>query len=298
MNPVIQEIKSRFQKGDILTRLIILNGIVFLASVLIVGLVGLFTHYSASEIEYFFTDAFATPLNDLNQLIYRPHTLITSMFFHLSLGHILGNMLMLYFLGKIFLSYFSSRNLLGLYIIGGLVGIISLIFIAELSPKINAPFAYGASAGIMAIVVGICAYAPNSEIRLYGILPVKLMWLGVGIVLLDFIFLLDPNTGGHVAHIGGAATGLLFSMQYKKGKDITKTINRIIDTLSGLFSKRSNLKVVHSQEKVRKMSDEDYNASQKTTQAEIDLLLDKISASGYESLTKKEKEILFKYSNK
>lgn len=298
MNPIINEIKSRFQKGDILTRLIILNVSIFIIVILLVGLIGLFSQYSGSDIQEVIKDFLATPINNTSKLIYRPHTLITNMFLHFDLSHILGNMLMLYFLGKIFLSYFSQKNLLGLYVLGGIIGISTLLIVAELSTKIPSIPGYGASAGIMAIVVGICSYAPNSEIRLFGILPVKLMWLGFGIVLLDFIFLLDPNTGGHVGHIGGAATGLIFSIQYKKGKDITKTINRIIDRLSGLFSRGSKLKVVHSQEKVRRMSDEDYNATQKTTQAEIDILLDKISASGYESLTKKEKEILFKYSNK
>lgn len=298
MNPIVNEIKSRFQKGDILTRLIILNGIVFLASVFIIGIIGLFSNYTPSQIENELLDIFATPVNNLDKLPFRFYTIVTSMFFHLSLSHILGNMLMLYFLGKVFLSYFSSRNLLGLYILGGLIGIVSLILIAEVSPKINVNYGLGASAGIMAIVVGICAYAPNSEIRLFGVFPLKMMYLGIGIVLLDFIFLLQENTGGHIAHIGGAFTGLYFSMYFKKGRDITKGINRIIDKLSGLFKRRSNLKVVHSQEKVRRMSDEDYNASQKTTQAEIDIILDKISASGYESLNKTEKEILFKYSNK
>jgi|TARA_B100000795_G_scaffold230141_1_gene187490 membrane associated rhomboid family serine protease len=299
MTDIINQIKQSFKNGDILTRLIFVNVGVYLFIVAVRIIFGLFTSIEVGEIDGFSVKYLGVPTNNLTELIFKFHTLITHLFLHITFNHILSNMILLYFLGKIFLSYFTPKKLLGLYFLGGFIGIGLLEIISIISPKFQeANYAYGASAAVMAIVVGVCAHAPKSEVRLFGILPIKLMWLGAGIVLLDFVNMMDENTGGHIAHIGGAITGYYFAKSHSQGKDITKGINTIISKIVSIFKPGRRMKVVHSQENVRNMSDEEYNKSKKANQEEIDKILDKISASGYASLSKQEKENLFKFSNR
>jgi len=299
MNDIINQIKQSFKKGDILTRLIIVNAGVYLSIVALRIIFGLFTSISVDEIDTFTVEYLGVPTNNLTELVFKFYTLITHLFLHIEFNHILSNMILLYFLGKIFLSYFTPKKLLALYLLGGFIGIGLLEIISFISPKFQEEnYAYGASAAVMAIVVGVCTHAPKSEVRLFGILPVKLMWLGTGIVLLDFINMMDGNTGGHIAHIGGAITGYYFATAHKKGKDVTKGINTVITKVVSFLQPGSKMKVVHSQENVRKMSDDQYNKNRRASQKEIDKILDKISASGYASLSKQEKADLFKFSNK
>ena len=151
---------------------------------------------------------------------------------------------------------------------------------------------------VMAIVIAICTYVPKTEVRPFGLFSIKLMYLGIGIFLLDYLFLMKENTGGHIAHLGGAGTGYFFATAQKKGKDITKGINYIISSIVNLFKVKSKMKVVYSQDNVQKMSDDEYNKNKSYSQKEIDRILDKISASGYDSLSKKEKKDLYNFSNK
>lgn len=296
MNPIVQEIKQRFQQGDILTRLIFINVGVFLTLVIANIIYGLFT---ASQVNLGYW--LALPTNDIEGVLFRPYSLITHMFVHrlTDIFHVLFNMVMLYFMGKLFLNYFNGKQLFGLYLLGGLISGIALVIITILSPVFTVPgTAVGASAAIMAISIGIVAYTPNTTVTLFGMFPVKLMWVGVFYVVSDLISFYDPNTGGHLAHLIGAGVGYWFAISFKQGKDITVGTNKTIDKIIALFQAKPKMKVVYSQEKVRRMSDEEYNVTKKATQQEIDFILDKISKSGYDSLTKKEKEILFHYSNK
>jgi hypothetical protein len=207
-------------------------------------------------------------------------------------------MLLLYFLGRLFLNYFSSKQLLGLYVLGGLIGAFFLLLIVNISPYFKTEVsAIGASAAVMAIAIATTTYAPKTNVFLFGMFKVQLQWIGLALVISDFLYFYDGNTGGHIAHLGGAATGFWFTNNIKKGTDITKGINAIIDKLVGLFKPKSKLKVEYSKN-ARNLSDEDYNYYRNATQEEIDTILDKISSSGYDSLSKKEKEILFKHSNK
>lgn len=296
MNPIVQEIKQRFQQGDILTRLIFINVGVFLTLVIGNIIYGLFTAQQVNLGHWF-----ALPTNDVTGFLFRPYTLISHMFVHrlTDVFHVLFNMVMLYFMGKLFLNYFNGKQLFGLYLLGGLISGAGLVLITILSPVFSVPgTAVGASAAIMAISIGIVAYTPNTTVNLFGMFPVKLMWVGIFYVISDLISFYDPNTGGHLGHLIGAGVGYWFAAAFKQGKDITVGINKFINTLTNLFQPQSKMKVVYSQEKVRRMSDEEYNVTKKATQEEIDFILDKISKSGYDSLTKKEKEILFHYSNK
>ncbi len=299
MKEIWNDIKERFKKGDILTRLIYVNSGVFILSVLFSIILGLVTGKNYDSASSLFTWWFALPINNLEGFIFKPYTLITSMFLHIDLLHVFFNMLILYFLGKIFLNYFNQKQLFGLYVLGGLIGGIALLLITNISPYFKAStVAYGASAAVMAIVIGVVSYTPKTTVNLFGVFPVKILWIGVFFVLSDIIYFYDSNTGGHIAHLVGAGVGYWFASACKQGRDITLKINRYIDKTIGLFTRKAHMKVVYNQSKVRKMSDTEYNVNQKVSQAEIDAILDKISASGYSSLTKKEKDILFQYSNK
>ena len=299
MKEIWNDIKERFKKGDILTRLIYVNGGMFILSVLFSIIWGLTSGENYNAASSLFAWWFALPINNLEGFIFKPYTLITSMFLHIDILHVFFNMLILYFLGKIFLNYFNQKQLFGLYILGGLIGGLALLIITNISPYFKvSTVAYGASAAVMAIVIGVISYTPKTSVNLFGVFPVKILWIGVFFVLSDIIYFYDSNTGGHIAHLVGAGVGYWFSSAYKQGRDITIKINRYIDKAIGLFTRKGKMKVVYNQNKVREMSDEEYNVSQRVSQAEIDAILDKISASGYSSLTKKEKDILFQYSNK
>ena len=299
MNDILNQIKQSYKNGDILTRLIFINVGIYFSIVTLQILFGLFTVIEVNEVNQVIEDYLSFPSNHLKQVPYRFHTIITHMFLHIEFSHIFSNMLMLYYLGKIFLSYFTPKKFLGLYILGGLVGLLLLELIVGVSPKHVDPIpAYGASAAVMAIVIAICTYVPKIEVRPFGLFSVKLMYVGIGLFLLDYLFLMKENTGGHIAHLGGAGTGYFFATAQKKGKDITKGINYIISKIVNLFKVRSKMKVVYSQDSVQKMSDDEYNKSKSYSQKEIDKILDKISASGYESLSKKEKKDLYNFSNK
>jgi hypothetical protein len=210
-------------------------------------------------------------------------------------------MLYLYWFGKIFLQYFNPRQLLGVYFMGGLAGallyIVSYNFFPALYQFVPSAIMLGASASVMAILFAVARYAPNFRVHLIFLGPVKLIHIALVLFAIDLISIPSmQNTGGHLAHIGGALFGLFYTSQYRKGKDLTLRFNRLMDSFVSLFSSRSKMKVTHSRTR-RPMSDMEYNASKRRRQKDIDRILDKIKASGYDSLTKQEKEDLFNASN-
>jgi membrane associated rhomboid family serine protease len=299
MKEIWFDIKEQFKKGDTLIKLIYVNGGIFVAMLLFQIIFGLITNSNFSDSLYLFHALTGLPINNLFEFLIKPYTLITHMFVHDGFWHILGNMLFLFFLGRTFLNYFTQKQLLGLYMLGGLVAGGSLLLITSLSPMFTSPnYAIGASAAVMSIVAGICFYIPNTKVNLFGVFPVKLVYIGAVVILQDMLHFDQSNTAGHLAHLIGAGIGYWYAASFRQGKDITRGINKIIQSASKLVTRKPKMKVVYSQEKVRKMSDEDYNTQQKVTQEEIDAILDKISASGYGSLTKREKYILNQYSDK
>ena len=293
---IIDEIKDSFRTGGVVTRLIYINIGVFLATLIIDILFGMVQQPALGK---WIKSLFAVSwYGDI--LIFQPWSIFTYMFMHAGFIHILFNMLMLFWYGQIFLRYFNSRQLLGLYFLGGLAGsllyILSYNLIPILSNLAESPYMVGASASVMAIVFAAASYSPNFKVHLILIGPVKIMYIAIAILIGDLISIraLD-NTGGHLAHIGGALLGMHFASQAIKGKDITMRFNRFMDRIASLFSRKPKMKVTHSRSK-RPMSDMDYNASKRKKQSEIDRILDKIKTSGYDSLTKQEKDDLFNAS--
>lgn len=305
------DIKSFF-KASMLNKLLGIN----IAVYLLISIAGIFTFLFGLDViteqarisyaEYVCNDYLAVPAA-LDRLVWRFWTPIVYMFVHFDFWHIVGNMLWLYFMGQMFLMVFDNKQLVGTYILGGLSGALLYVLSYNLFPafRLALPLAtcVGASAAVTAIVIAICVMRPNMEIRIFGIIPMTLKWLGIIYIGFDLLQITGSNAGGHIAHLGGAIFGALFAWQYLKGKDLTKWLNNLIDKIVTILPSTSKsdgkkkMRVVYN-ENVRDMSDSDFNRMKAENQKRMDEILDKISQSGYQSLTKDEKEFLFKMGRK
>jgi membrane associated rhomboid family serine protease len=239
---------------------------------------------------------------DISKLIIKPWTLFTYMFLHFNFLHILFNLIWLFLFGRIFLMYLSEKQLLSTYILGGLSGAVLFILFYNIFPGlrlyVEQSEMLGASAGVMAIAIAICFYVPNYAVYVPLIGPVKLKYIAIFFIVTDILQIASYNAGGHIAHLGGVIYGYLFVQQYRKGKDLGKGLNNILDSIATLFRiKKKRMKVSYKRS-ARDMSDMEYNKYKAQEQEEIDRILDKIDKSGYDSLTKKEKETLFRMTNK
>lgn len=286
---IVDEIKESFKKGSVLTRLIYVNIGVFL----IVRILNVF-FFLANE-DFSLVNWLALP-SDIHQLAYKPWTLITYMFLHFGFLHILFNILWLYWLGKIFLFYFNEKQLLGVYLLGGLSGGLFYLAAYNLFPafadSVNVSVLLGASASVIAIVIAVAMWAPNHTINLMFIGPVKMKYIALVSLAMYIIGISGSNAGGNLAHIGGAFLGMIFVLQYRKNKDMSKWVNQLIDGIVKLFKPRQKIKVSYKGK--TPADDIEYNRQRNHTQEEINRVLEKISKSGYDSLTKEEKELLFK----
>ncbi len=303
-NSMWQDVKSEFRMGNMITRLIIINVIVFIIVNLVrlgITLTSGFEKPVPGEETTFdkFISWIALSNNWLDDLIH-PWVFITSMFLHVGFIHILFNMLFLYWFGKIVGDLIGDRKILPLYLLGGLSGGIIYVLVSQYA-DIGNP-AYGASAGVMAIVLASGFLAPDYILRLLFVGEVKLKYVVGILIFLDLVGIGSmDNTGGHLAHLGGAAMGWFFIFSLRNGKDIGEPINRFFDYIKEYFTgkkmtvayKNPNKKSMFKNQKPGQDSDEINNH-----QEHLDAILDKIKRSGYESLTKEEKEFLFKASKK
>lgn len=288
------DIKKTFSKGTNLNRLIYLNIAVFLAITLVAIIGFLLNNTSISDKAL---NLFAVP-SSLKILFLRPWTLVTYMFLHKDIWHILFNMLWLYWFGRIFLEYLDQKKLVAVYLLGGISGAIVYVLSFNIFPvfddQIASSVAIGASASVMAIVIAIAAYVPNYTVNLFLFGRIRIIYLALAIFVLTSIMDFSVNSGGKLAHIGGAIFGYLYILNMKKGRDIGKGLNKIMDSLTTIFKPRKKLKVTYK----KTASDYDYNKYKAEHQAKINIILDKISKGGYDSLTKEEKETLFRESQK
>ncbi len=240
---------------------------------------------------------------DFSEFIVKPWSVLSYGFTHVDFWHLFFNVFVLYFVGRSFSNLFSVKLSLNIYFLGIIFGGISYVLIYTLFPngilKLAGPLV-GASAGVRAVLVFLCAYMPNKEIRIVSF-NIKLLYVGLLIVALDILGLFNGNPGGNVAHLGGDLLGYFYAVQLKKGTDIGKGFERVMDAVSNFFSKkkRSPLKTVHKRKKSDKLAGHTkHEFDEFNNQKQIDIILDKISKSGYESLSKVEKEFLFKAGKK
>jgi len=293
---VLDNLKQTYRLGSSAVRLIYVNAVVFLLLQVLIILFRLFNIPGS-----FFVSYLALPA-DLSQLLYKVWTPLTYMFLHEGVMHFFFNMLTLFWFGKLFLMYFSEKQLVGLYILGGLFGAVFYVAAYNLfpyfAPVLHQSILLGASASIMAIVIATAIQSPNMELRMLLIGNVKLKYIAVFFVLASFFGVTSDNGGGQLAHLGGALAGYLFIVSLQQGKDFTKGISRILDFFVNLFGPRKLKVKPNPHRKNAPMSDAEFNAGKARKMAEIDKILDKIKTSGYESLSTEEKKRLFEQGNK
>ncbi len=286
--------KKIYKNGNNLNRLIYINIAVFLIISLLAIIGYLVNNEQLSEDV---VKLLAVP-SHLPVLLVRPWTIITYMFLHKGVWHILFNMLWLYSFGRIFLEYLDQRKLVAVYLMGGIAGAIVYIFSFNIFPAFSGvvadSIAIGASASVMAIVVAISVYVPDYSVQLFLFGRIKIKYIAIGIFVLTSIMDFSVNSGGKLAHFGGAFFGYFYAIRLRQGHDIGKGFNKILDFFATMFKPRRKLKVTH-----RKVANEyEYNKIKAEHQAQINKILEKISKGGYDSLTKEEKEELFKESQK
>jgi len=280
MSSLNYDIKDKLKHLNVLEKIIAVNVVVFVVALILRKLQ---INLGWLELKSDFFDFISTPW-----------TLFTYAFLHYDFMHIFFNMLWLYVLGRMFINLFSKKIALNVYFLGALFGGLLFLLGYNVFPNVfgNTARLVGASAAIRALLIFLCAYMPNKEFRFFMV-NLKLWHIGIAIVILDFIGLFGLNAGGNLAHFGGSILGYFYATQLRKGHDIGKGFERFMDSIMRLFTPKSPLKTVYKKKKdiagYTKEEFEEFN-----NQKRINIILDKISKSGYESLSKEEKEFLFK----
>lgn len=295
MASFINDIRENLKQSNTLQKLLIVNIAVFVLINITKAVMQLFM-FSMNDVLNL-TEWLAVPAS-IGMLITRPWTLITYMFLHEEFFHILFNMLWLYWMGQIFQEYLGNKKLFSTYILGGISGALLYIIAFNLFPlfsnAVHSAYALGASASVLAITVAAATLLPEYPVHLLFLGRIPLKFIAIVTILLDLVNISGSNAGGHIAHLGGAMFGFVYIKQLRKGKDMADWFHTLMDKFALLFrsSPRSTMKVKHK----RAVDDDSYLQTKKERQAYVDEILDKISKSGYGSLTKEEKEFLFKSS--
>lgn len=291
-------IKEIFLRGTSLMRLIYINvGMFVLIKVVTLFLI-LF------KIDTTLITTYLELPSNLTTLIYQPWSAITYMFLHTDVMHIFFNMISLYWFGRIALERLSQKQLVGLYILGGLAGAAMYVLSYNLFPyfsvAVHNSYLLGASGAVVAICVAAATLQPNYPIRLMFIGEVKLIWVAIGMVAISVFGITGNNAGGEFAHIGGAIWGYFYSKAWMKGKDYSQLVTSVINWFTNTFKRTPKIKVKQGgkQTASRVKTDAEYNREKRANEAAIDAILDKIKQRGYESLTADEKRELFDRSKK
>lgn len=293
----MQQYIQWFKSTNTILKLVVINVSIFV----IVSLVGIFSNITngTGQVHGNWLVNILAANSGLIDTLSKPWSLITYMFLHQSFMHIFYNMLILFYAGRLFTTFLQEKRVLSTYILGGFSGLALYMLSYNIFPQLGGGFSIpilGASASVMAILVAVAAYVPNYSVVLMFLGPVKLKYIAIFYVALDFLALQGSvNLGGHIAHLGGALYGFVMVKQLGKGNDWSKYFYAFTQSIAGIFRKRPRIKIVHKKE--RPVSDATYNERKKSKQEEVDRILDKISKSGYDSLSKDEKVILFQASN-
>ncbi|WP_235893266.1 rhomboid family intramembrane serine protease [Flavobacterium franklandianum] len=287
MGSILDDLKMQYKFGGITQRLIYLNIACFLVSYVIFGLL----RYVNINIDFLhYVSLSSNPMD----LLWKPWSFISYAFFHSGFFHIFFNLIILNFSSQLFLTFFNQKQLLGLYIssaiFSGVVFVFSFYLMNIISPLV------GASGAIMAILVATTTYQPLMNLRLLIIGNVKLWHVTVVILIIDLMQIQSENSGGHIAHLAGAFFGFIFIKLLQNGTDLSKIVTNLLDFFVNLFTKKSSTPFKKVHKNYKKPADKPVLkiVTKDKTQQQIDEILDKISRSGYDCLTKEEKEFLFK----
>ena len=268
---LFQNLKKSYQSGTVVQRLLYWN---IAVSILLI----IFRSFYSPI--YLFLIQNTSLNSNLEILITKPWTLLTYSFLHADFVHLLFNMLMLYFIGQLFQTFFNKFQLLAVYFFGG---IFAGIFYLILSYILN-----------MALLFAITTYRPNMNVRLLLIGNVKIWYIAAFFVFLDLVQIPVSNAGGHITHLGGALFGFIYIQFLNSGFDFGKFFVWLTELFSPNKKKYTKFKNVYTNKKKSETHTKNTSNSKDEVQIKIDVILDKISKSGYESLSKEEKEFLFK----
>lgn len=297
MGSFITDLKNDFRRGSICQQFIYINIGIFVVTALVAIVGMLFNVGKSSWMEWLELPAW------LPQFIKQPWSIVTYMFLHAGILHLLFNMLWLYSFGQLFLMFFSARHFRGLYFLGGFGGgllyMVAYNFFPYFESYLYGSYLLGASASVLAIVIATAVRNPEYRVNLLLFGQVRLKYLALVMIITDLLFVTSNNAGGHIAHLGGALAGWWFAAGLRKGTDVTKWINGAIDWISGGFriqrvSKKPKMEVHYG----GRAKDYEYNARKKEQNEEVDRILDKLKKSGYQSLTTEEKKRLFDASKR
>lgn len=282
---ILDDLKMQYKMGGIAHRIIYWNVALFLLAVI------LFYDFKSGLFVY---PSWIALNSDLSNFSIFPWTFLTYAFFHDGFLHLFFNMMVLNFASRLFLTFFTQKQFLGLYVLSAVFA--GFIFVLSYFLMGFGASIVGASAAIMAILVGATAYQPLMIVRLAFLGNVKL-WHITGVILLLDLLQIRDNTGGHISHLAGAFFGFVFIQLLKNGTDLSKIVSSVIDFFVNLFKKSPSkpFKKVHKNYKAPTTTRTTSKIITKDkSQQQIDEILDKISQSGYDSLSKEEKEFLFK----
>ncbi|RFC54760.1 rhomboid family protein [Brumimicrobium aurantiacum] len=297
------EIKYQWRNGEMHIKLIGINVVVFLLINILLIFGGLsVTNGSQNPLTSFIYNVF-TLRGDITGFLTHPWGIFTSIFAHFDLMHILFNMVFLFFISKFFLSYFSNQRLLYTYIIGGIFGGLLQIIAYSIFPALQGYQTYvlGASGAVNAIFIATAFYRPMAVVHLFGVIKIKMIYLAAFFILSDLLQMGASDNVAHFAHLGGAIFGFLSIRNIGSKNNIVNFTITTVENLKASFNKKPKMRATrggksYSNQDAKQQTDEEYNLNKKRKQEQVDAILDKISKSGYDSLTKKEKQILFDQS--
>ncbi|MBD3724705.1 MAG: rhomboid family intramembrane serine protease [Flavobacteriaceae bacterium] len=281
--PILDDLKFQYKTGGIAQKLIFLNVALYIISL------PLFYNFSYKT---FFYPSWLALSSSVTVFGTNPWTVFTYMFLHAGFLHLLFNMMVLHFAGRLFATFFTDRQMLGLYILTGIFS--GLVYVGVYSALGISTKLVGASGAIMGVLIATAVYAPYMELRLALIGRVKLWQVALVLLLFDLVQLPIENSGGHLAHLAGALFGFIYIKTLQRGFDLSKPISILQDFFEDLQKpkkKKPPFKAVHKNSNINTTNT---NFNKDINQKKIDDILDKISQSGYDSLTKEEKEFLFK----
>ncbi len=300
MNSVLDDFKNTWNKpNNGLSQLIIINVAVFV----FLGILAVISSFAGIGNLFLFAYKQFTIPAPFGEFLTRPWTLITYSFAHsfTNLWHIIMNMLVLYWFGRLFVEYFGSQKLINLYVMGGIAGGITYLLAYNLIPFYSERMTMfngmvGASAAVYAVSVAAATYFPDHKFFLLFFGPVKIKYL-VGIyIFFSFLGSVGANAGGNLAHLGGALMGFIYARQLLKGVEMGTWVFKSMEFIKSFFASSPKIKVSHKKKSASGKTEKSRTPKSDVDQAEIDKILDKISERGYDSLTKEEKEKLFNAS--
>ena len=304
MDSVFEEVKNAWNKpNNGLYQLIIINVGVFV----VLGVLAVISSIAGVDAVFTFVYRQFTIPAPFDEFIFRPWTIITYAFAHSfqTLWHIIMNMLVLYWFGRVFVDFFGSQKLINLYVLGAIAGGVTYLLAYNLIPFYSDRMnlfsgMVGASAAVFAISVATATHFPDHRFFLLFLGPVKIKYLVGVYIFISFLGSVGSNAGGNLAHLGGALIGFIYARQMMKGNEMGIWVFKTMEFIKSFFVHKPKIKVTHRQPKSTPSAKTSASPKPKSdfSQDEIDKILDKISERGYDSLTKDEKEKLFNASKK